>query len=345
MLQTLTYPLIVPDKAVDTTFESRILGRKYVDVRRSICPLWKQSTFGNIRTGIPIRVSNIPAFAFKNSVFSETNISTPRAELAGISWTDFFNEDVVLPRNAFKSASELGIRDSVYLPICKPSFSSLSEMPEVFNSNHSIMLFSYINDFVCFLPHFRSNVFSLFMPQSFESTPCSFGLKLCSAAHELPLFMPNILTQIELFYNSPIVDSCSKGAGININTNNSVRLSNFKFFFEINNYTHTHSFTFFDKSELRKCITLPNEILKSLPSAVLFNWYPNAFPSSIMRNNHYRIVTFRFNKIAASWNVIPYRNIFKPAIDSVQRFPNLMNNINSNLRMKFILQDWIGGVM
>lgn len=343
MLQTLTYPFIVPDKVVDTTFESRILGRKYVNVRRSFSPLWKQSAFSNIHTGISICVSNIPAFAFKNSVFSYPNISTPRAELAGISGTDFFNENIVLPRNTFESDSELAVRNSMYLPITSSLFSPLSEMSEVLDGNHSIVLLGYINDFVCFLPYLCFNISSLFVPQSFESTLCSFGLKFCSASHKLPLAIPNILTQIELFYNSPIVNSYSKGARININTNNSVRLSNLKFFFEINNYTQF--LPSFDDPKLCKCIALPDEVLKSLPSTVLLDGYSKPFLFSIMRHNSYRIAAVRLNKIAASRNVIPYRNVFKSAIDCVQRFPDLMDDINSNLRMEFALQNRIGGVM
>ncbi len=343
--------VIEPDTGADIPAGSGTLGLGAESgFKRSQTPLQSQSC--NVSGGSPIHICLITAFpAFEQLALSIeedpvflTRITTLWTSLRSLCSSNFNNFNSILPRNRSYCHSELGEWNAMNLSVCSLRFSALSiplsEVLKPLNSNYSIVSQSYFNNFMAYLPYSRIDEVSLIVLHSFEGTPCPLTplvcvtLKFASSLHELPLFVPDVLSQIKLLQNSPVTSqNCdSETTAVNINPYNSlILLFNPKLLSQISD--NDIIVILLVQSKLGAFPAIFNVFNKSLIGSILLDWKGNSSISVKRCNNHNRITTLSFTKFSTTRDVESDRNLLELIRICLSIFPSLVDAVNEDLRM------------
>ena len=354
--------LIKPDRTADIAPGSGNLGLGAESGLRDQAPLQSQSCY--VTRGSSIHIGFVATFAFEQlSLTVEENPVSLRS--VATSWAflrcscsgNFNDINTVLPCHGLNSLLELVEGNTMDFPVGSLRLSSLAIMfPHVLkplNSNYSIVFYCNFNNFMANLPDSCCNEVSFIMPHLAESTLCSTASLVCvtpeltSSLHELPLPVPYILSQIELFQNFSITSQNrnSKTTTININPYNSlIALLNLEFLSKVSD--DNVMTILFVQSELCANPTIVDVFDKSLVSSILLDWQGNS-AIAIESNNNNGISTFSLTELARTGDVKSDWDLFKPIRICLQILPDLMDTINEDLGMQvvFLSDSGIGGGM
>ena len=351
---------IKPDGVAGYTPCSGTLGLN-TRSKKSEAPL--QSQLSNIEGGNPVWIAFEPAsatseqssFAIEKHPISLRCMSAARTTLRGFSCWDLNYTGTTLPCYAANGHSKFRNRNTMYLSIgllrLLTPFILLSEILKLFNDDYGIVFQGYFNNLMRYLPHSCVNEISFSMLHPPEGTPCPLltlgyiALKLTPSLHELPLLMPNVLAQVQLFYDSSVtLQNCQcEATAVNVNPNNClVTLSNLKHLFKNgNNYIVT---VFLVQSELSAGPAISYMLNKAFIGSILPNRQGN---SSIERGyNNNGVSTLRPSEFSRTRDVESDGYLFEFAGGFVI-FPDLMDTVNENLGMEavFAFNNSVGGVV
>lgn len=334
MLQTLNRNCIWTDGIVYGIPTRRILDR------RSWCtdlsPLCEQ--FGDVHRGIPIRIHGETAFTLEDAAIPRTTFATPRTGLGCVSWTDCFDIDAVLPRNALKSDSEDVIGHSFDLSIGLSRKLGAVEMSEILDGNRAIMFTCEIDDLVCDLVASRLGEAGLIAPKPIQCSP-SFagllGLELRPPYADVAFDLGNIPAEVELpqdvIVNRVEDGDGGKGSDSNINPENVLTLRNFKIL--LKSYVHNPVAMLLEKLELRKAVAIFKKFVKSLIRSILLNGKPDTTAESGSR--YYGIASLGGLKRTRTRDIIGNRNPLKSIVLVIPLSPYIPACILDKLGLKF----------
>jgi len=227
---------------------------------------------------------------------------------------------------------------------CCWNFNNINAVLSCYGLNGNLDLWKGI---LCIFMYLPICSLRLFFPLPFFFLVC-VAPKLTSTLHELPLPVPNILSEIQPFQNFFIApqNRQSKAAAVNINSyNRLIILLNIELLSEV--YDDNMATILPVQSELGTSPAIVYVLDKSFISTVLFDGQGNsaiAIAIAVKRNDNNGITTLCFGKLsgARNINIKSDWNLVKFFAVQVQVLPGLVDAINEDRECKLYFCLMIG---